>query len=48
MRDQKTDYFIMERDPEAKKGGFSANSYLWVLEEAAGRGGGSSIGLGRC
>jgi hypothetical protein len=24
---------VMEKDPEAKKQGYSANSYIWALEE---------------
>ena len=29
----KSDLILMERDPEAKKGGYSANSYLRVIED---------------
>jgi hypothetical protein len=32
--DGRTDLVIMERDPAAPKGGYTARSYIWALEEA--------------
>jgi hypothetical protein len=29
----RSDLYIIERDPESKRGGYSANSYITLLEE---------------